>query len=122
VEQLNSLNHSIHRLNETIATSAVDNPEVKLLMGFTGIDYYSAMFLINEIGPVARFSSPKKLVSYAGLAPSTHQSGDRTTHGPITKDNRQQPRRATATYAGYSSKSSTKPHDTTLDSANSTCE
>jgi len=86
LEQLNSLNHSIHRLNETIATSAVDNPEVKLLMGFTGIDYYSAMFLINEIGPVARFSSPKKLVSYAGLAPSTHQSGNHTTHGPITKE------------------------------------
>ena len=86
LEQLSSLNHSIHRLNETIATSAVENPEVKLLMGFTGIDYYSAMFLINEIGPVARFSSPKKLVSYAGLAPSTHQSGNHTTHGPITKE------------------------------------
>ncbi len=85
LEQLSSLNHSIHRLNETIATSAIENPEVKLLMGFTGIDYYSAMLLINEIGPVARFASPKKLVSYAGLAPSTHQSGNHTTHGPITK-------------------------------------
>ena len=39
LEQLSSLNHSIHRLNETIATSAIENPEVKLLMGFTGIDY-----------------------------------------------------------------------------------
>jgi transposase len=44
------------------------------------------MFLINEIGPIARFSSPKKLVSYAGLAPSTHQSGNHTTHGHITKE------------------------------------
>jgi transposase len=86
LEQLNSLNHSITRLTESIAASAIENPEVKLLMGFTGIDYYSAMFLINEIGPIARFPSPKKLVSYAGLAPSTHQSGDRTTHGPITKE------------------------------------
>jgi transposase len=86
LEQLNSLNHSITRLTESIAASAIENPEVKLLMGFTGIDYYSAMFLINEIGPVARFSSPKKLVSYAGLAPSTRQSGNHTTHGPITKE------------------------------------
>jgi transposase len=86
LEQLNSLNHSITRLTESIAASAIENPEVKLLMGFTGIDYYSAMFLINEIGPIARFPSPKKFVSYAGLAPSTHQSGDRTTHGPITKE------------------------------------
>jgi transposase len=86
LEQLNSLNKSIQKLTETIAISAIDNPEVKLLMGFTGIDYYSAMLLLNEIGPIARFASPKKLVSYAGLAPSTHQSGDRTTHGHITKE------------------------------------
>jgi transposase len=86
LEQVASLNHSIDRLTETIASSAITNPEVKLLMGFTGIDYYSAMLLINEIGPIARFPSPKKLVSYAGLAPSTHQSGNHTTHGPITKE------------------------------------
>jgi transposase len=86
LEQLNTLNRSIDRLTETIAASAVDNPEVRLLMGFTGIDYYSAMLLINEIGPIARFASPKKLVSYAGLAPSTHQSGNHTTHGHITKE------------------------------------
>jgi transposase len=86
LEQLNSLNHSITRLTESIAASAIENPEVKLLMGFTGIDYYSAMFLINEIGPITRFDSPKKLVSYAGLAPSTRQSGNHTTHGSITKE------------------------------------
>jgi transposase len=86
LEQVASLNHSIDKLTESIAASAIENPEVKLLMGFTGIDYYSAMFLINEIGPIARFPSPKKLVSYAGLAPSTHQSGNHTTHGSITKE------------------------------------
>jgi transposase len=86
LEQLNSLNHSIEKLTEAIAATAITNPDVKLLMGFTGIDYYSAMLLINEIGPIARFSSPKKLVSYAGLAPGTHQSGNHTTHGHITKE------------------------------------
>jgi transposase len=86
LEQLNTLNKSIDKLTETIAISALDNPEVKLLMGFTGIDYYSAMLLLNEIGPIARFASPKKLVSYAGLAPSIRQSGNHTTHGHITKE------------------------------------
>jgi transposase len=86
LEQLNSLTHSIDALTASIAVSAVDNPEVKLLMGFTGIDYYGAMLLLNEIGPIARFPSPKKLVSYAGLAPSTHQSGPVTIHGHITKE------------------------------------
>jgi transposase len=86
LEQLSSLTRSIDALTANIALSAVDNPEVKLLMGFTGIDYYGAMLLLNEIGPIARFPSAKKLVGYAGLAPSTHQSGPVTIHGHITKD------------------------------------
>ena len=34
---------------------------------------------------VQRFPSAKHAASYAGLAPSTDQSGDRDTHGHITK-------------------------------------
>ena len=86
LEQLISLTHCIDALTAHIALSAVDNPEVKLLMGFTGIDYYGAMLLLNEIGPIARFPSAKHLVGYAGLAPSTHQSGNVTIHGHITKE------------------------------------
>jgi transposase len=86
LKQLQSLEESIQTLTIRIAQEAINRPDVKLLMGFTGIDYYSAMLLLSEMGPIARFASPKKLVSYAGLAPSTHQSGDRITHGPITKE------------------------------------
>lgn len=52
---------------------------MKLLMGFTGIDYYGAMLLVSEIGPITRFPSPKKLGSYAGLAPG---KTIRRTHNP----------------------------------------
>ena len=69
LKQLQSLEESVDALTVKIAQEAADRPDVKLLMGFTGIDYYSAMLLINEIGPITRFPSPKKLVSYAGLAP-----------------------------------------------------
>jgi len=55
-------------------------------MGFTGIDYYSAMLLLAEIGHIHRFPDAKKLVSYAGLAPGTRQSADRTIHGHIVKE------------------------------------
>jgi transposase len=34
---------------------------------------------------VQRFPSAKHAASYAGLVPSTNQSGERDTHGPITK-------------------------------------
>ncbi len=54
-------------------------------MGFTGIDYYSAMLLLSEMGPVTRFQSARKLVSYAGLAPGTRKSAEHTFHGRITK-------------------------------------
>jgi transposase len=86
LEQLQSLTRSIDALTANIALSAVDNPEVKLLMSFTGIDYYGAMLLLNETGPIARFPSAKHLVGYAGLAPTTHQSGNVTIHGHITKE------------------------------------
>jgi len=69
-----------------IAQEAVENPQAKLLMSFTGVDYYSAMLLASEIGDVTRFSSAKKLVSYAGLAPGTRQSADKTIHGHIVRE------------------------------------
>jgi transposase len=38
-----------------------------------------------EIDEIERFSSAKKLYSYAGLIPSTYSSGERIYHGRITK-------------------------------------
>jgi transposase len=85
LQQLESIEHAINKLTTQIAKEAVDRPDVKLLMGFTDIDYYSAMLLINEIEDVNRFPSADKLVSYAGLAPSQRQSADHTFHGHITR-------------------------------------
>ena len=51
----------------------------------TGVDVYSALLIRSEIGDVSRFSSYKKLISWAGLAPSLHQSGSVEYHGSITK-------------------------------------
>ena len=38
-----------------------------------------------EIADIRRFPRPADLHSYAGVIPSTHASGSRTVHGPITK-------------------------------------
>ena len=37
------------------------------------------------IADIRRFARPADLHSYAGVIPSTYSSGNRTTHGPITK-------------------------------------
>jgi transposase IS116/IS110/IS902 family protein len=43
-------------------------------MSMTGIGCFSAIMISSEIGDINRFSSPQKLVSWAGLCPSIHQS------------------------------------------------
>jgi transposase len=86
LQRLEELEAHIEAFTGKIAQEAYGKPEVRLLMGFTGVDYYSAMLLASEIGDVTRFPSAKKLVRYAGLAPGIRQSADKTVHGHIVKD------------------------------------
>jgi len=86
MKQLESLEEGINELTKKIAVEASMEPRAKLLMGFTGIDYYSAMLLLAEIGDIKRFPSPKKLVAYAGLAPGIRSSANKTIRGHITKE------------------------------------
>ena len=54
-------------------------------MAVPGVDYYAAMILFSEIGDVNRFAFPGKPVSWVGLAPQVHQSGETQWTGHITK-------------------------------------
>ena len=68
-----------------IAKDATSEEKAKLLMTMPGVDYYAAMVLLSEIGDVHRFSSDEKLVSWVGLAPQVHQSGETNWTGHITR-------------------------------------
>jgi transposase len=68
-----------------MAKIAIKEERVDLLLGFTGIDYYGELLLLYEIGDIARFSNPKKLVSRVDLAPSLYQSGNISRMCRITK-------------------------------------
>jgi transposase len=48
------------------------------LLSIPGISYTLAAVILAEIGDVHNFSSPSKLQAYAGLDPSTYQSGKYT--------------------------------------------
>jgi transposase len=50
-----------------------------------GIATLSAMVLLTEVGDFARFGSARQLMSYLGLVPSEHSSGDTRRQGAITK-------------------------------------
>src|SRR5579872_5675300 len=58
-----------------------------------GIDTLSAVGLCAEIGDFARFESPAKLMSYLGLVPSEHSSGQQRRQGAITKTGSRHARR-----------------------------
>jgi Transposase and inactivated derivatives len=79
------LNKEIDEISNKIKEIANDNEDAKLLMSIPGISFYSALFILSEIGDINRFPDSGHLVSYAGLAPSTRSSGNKVYHGPITK-------------------------------------
>ena len=58
---------------------------VHALQALRGIDLISAIGLVAEIGDIARFAHPRQLMSYLGLVPSEHSSGERVMRGSITK-------------------------------------
>ena len=82
---LQTISMEIHNVDTQIAKDAVNEDQVRLLMTMPGVDYYAAMILLSEIGDVKRFPTPEKLVSWVGLAPQVHQSGENNWTGHITK-------------------------------------
>jgi len=82
---IEALNLEIHEASKKICNEALSDESARLLMTIPGISFYSALLLVSEIGDVSRFPDSAHLVSYAGLASSTHSSGGTTCHGRITK-------------------------------------
>lgn len=56
------------------------------IMSIPGISYVTAAFILAEIGDINDFESPAKLQAFAGLDPSTYQSGKfNATHSTMVK-------------------------------------
>jgi transposase len=58
-----------------------------------GLDTLSAVGLCAEVGDFERFVRPGELMSYLGLVPSEHSTGDRRRLGAITKSGSRHARR-----------------------------
>ena len=58
---------------------------VERLKTVPGVGPIVALTAIAMLSDVKRFKSAKHVASYAGLVPSTYDSGERTRHGHITK-------------------------------------
>ncbi len=78
------LSSMIRTLDKRIQRMGQDMPAVNLLSTIPGIGPYRALLIATETEPITRFPSPAHLVSYAGLAPRSSQSGLRPIrHGSI---------------------------------------
>src|SRR3990172_4777316 len=85
LQVLETVNAEVRNADIQIAKDATTEDQAKLLMTMPGVDYYAAMVLLSEIGDVHRFNSDEKLVSWVGLAPQVHQSGETNWTGHITR-------------------------------------
>ena len=65
----------LSKLENQIDAFAIEIEEYKIIQSIPGIGEKIAATIISEIGEIERFNHPKKLVAFAGLDPSVHQSG-----------------------------------------------
>jgi len=88
VRTTDAADERIKTLDEKIADFAKTDTyrvAVGVLRCFRGIDVSSAMIFLTELGDVARFETPRKLMAYLGLTPSEYSSGGKEKRGGITK-------------------------------------
>ena len=83
------LSDDLRVVERELARDALADPDTRRLMTIPGVDMGVAVGLLAAIGPVTRFEGPDKLVSYLGLNPTVHRSGEgRPRHGRISKQGR----------------------------------
>ena len=71
---LESLDKQIKESEGKIKNIARNRKETSLLLTIPGVGAYTALLLFAEIADIKRFCHPKKLLSYAGLAPMVKES------------------------------------------------
>src|SRR3989344_5455851 len=75
--------HVAERDRECLALAG-KSKEAQTIMTIPGIGVVTSLTMLAEIGDYARFPSPEKLASFAGLVSSSHSSGEKLRFGHIT--------------------------------------
>jgi len=73
IEQIELLNRQLDEVHSNIE-SIMDSLS-SVIMTIPGIGYLNGAMILGEIGDIHRFDHPKKLLAFAGLDPSVHESG-----------------------------------------------
>jgi transposase len=86
LDALASLETTCRQLDEKIHQAWASSEEAQLLSTIPGVGEIISVALVAFLCPIERFSSPDKVSSYVGLAPTTHQSGESEYHGHLKRD------------------------------------
>jgi len=85
---VNQCKERVQRLTEQIQQLLPEwqlFPIVQALQSMRGVSTIVSATTVAEIGDLKRFHKPAELMSYLGLVPSEHSSGQKTKRGSITK-------------------------------------
>jgi transposase len=82
---IDDLDRQLAPLERELRPLARGDERARLLMTIPGVAELLALTIASEIGDIARFSSARKLVGYAGLAPRVKQSGQSSHTGRLSK-------------------------------------
>jgi transposase len=83
---IDELDDQISACERELRRLGADHRYIPLLTTIPGIAWVLGYTIAAEIGDIARFPSPRKLVGYTGLTPSVEQSGERDRRGPLRKN------------------------------------
>jgi transposase len=83
---IEQLDQQIDACERDLRHQNLDHPYVPLLVSAPGIGPILGYTIASELGDIARFASPAKLVGYTGLCPRVYQSGERDRRGRLAKN------------------------------------
>lgn len=82
---IDELEKQVEVLEEQISQRVMESPAAQLLLTIPGVGQTTAAVIVAELGEIDRFDTDKEVVSYAGLDPVVHQSGETELYGSISK-------------------------------------
>ena len=90
LEEVDHVAARIVRLDKSIDEAVRQAPPgiravIEALQSLRGVAQTTAATIVSELGSLARFESPQRLMGYSGLVPREYSSGNRVQRGRITK-------------------------------------
>ncbi|MFA9427244.1 IS110 family transposase [Natronorubrum sp. A-ect3] len=83
---IEELTEQIEQIEDLIEMRVLEHQETELLLSIPGVGSFTSAVVAAELGEIERFDRHEEVVSYAGLDPTVHQSGETEVRGSISKE------------------------------------